>query len=121
MAKIKVYSDDLFTILNKAGSQSRKYYQTFCGTPHLFLATFSFLVTNKDSERYKKTFENLKTIINKYGINGAKFEESFLQFCPKGSEPEEGEEFKITPDREYNLITEASEAEDTADDTGTDW
>ena len=107
MAKIKAFSEDLYMILNKAGNQSRKYYQTFCGTSHLFLATFSFLVSNKDNSRYKATYDGLKEILNSYGIDGKKFEASFLQFCPRGEEPAENEEFKITPDREYQNITEA--------------
>jgi hypothetical protein len=99
MAKINPFSNDLHNILNKAGSQSRKYYQTFCGTPHLFLATFAFLGTNKENPRYKATFDSLKEILNSYGIIGQKFENSFLQYCPRGEAPSENEEFKISTDR----------------------
>lgn len=105
MAKINAFSKDLETTLNKAGYQSRKYYQTFCGTAHLFLATFSFLSSNKENPRYKATYDGLKEILNGYGVDGKKFETSFLQFCPRGEEPSENEEFKIATDREYNTVS----------------
>ena len=85
MAKINAFSEDLHLILNKAGNQSRKYYQTFCGTSHLFLAMFSFLVTNKDSSRYKNTFDGLKEILNRYGIDGKKFRSIFPSVLSQGS------------------------------------
>ena len=71
---------------------------------YLFLATFSFLVSNKDNPRYKPTFDGLKEILNSYGIDGKKFEASFLQFCPRGEAPEENEEFKLSRNSKNVII-----------------
>lgn len=104
--KITPMSDDLFAVCNKAANQSKKYFHTFCGTPHMFLSMFAFLSTNKDSERYADTYNTLKSILNNHNVNGAEFQKSFLQFCPRGEEPEEGKTFTISTDREYNTITD---------------
>lgn len=99
--QIRPMSDDLFGVFQKAGNQSKKYLQNFCGSAHLFLSMFGFLATNKENGRYSQTYAFLKEVLNKYGVNGAEFEKSFLQFCPRGETPEEGEEFNIVADREY--------------------
>ena len=105
--QLKPFSDDLYNVLQMAGSQSRKYYHTFCGAAHLFISMFSTLSKNKETERYKETYEKLKGILNKYNINGKSFEQSFLSFCPKGSEPPAGETFTVQIDREYKRISES--------------
>jgi len=92
-----------FVLKNQAAGQSRKYFHTFCGTPHLFLATFAFLCGNVD-EKYKSSFDTLKPILNKYGVDGKKFEKAFLTFFPKGEKPEEGEAFEIATDSEYRCV-----------------
>lgn len=104
--KINTYGDDVFHIIREVSpALSKKYYHTFCGTPHLFLATFSFLSSKKDeNERYKGIYDKLKTILNDYNINGKVFEKSFLDYCPMGVEPEPGTEFEITVDQEFSLI-----------------
>lgn len=104
--KITPYSEHLYSVLQKAGFQSKKYFQTFCGTPHLFLSMFAFLASNKEDERYANTYNVLKETLNKYNVNGQAFEKSFLQFCPKGEAPAEGEEFSINTDREYTKIAD---------------
>lgn len=102
---IKYYSDDLYGVLsNSAGGISKKYYHTFCGTSHLFLALFGFLSVNKDTERYKATYGTLRESINAYGVDGKKFEKAMLDVFPAGTAPAPGEEFVITPDREYNAV-----------------
>jgi ATP-dependent Clp protease ATP-binding subunit ClpA len=106
--KFKAYNDDVYSIISqRAGALSQKYYHTFCGTSHLFLAILSFLRANKDSnERYNKIFTGLKEILNKYNITGSSFETSFLEFCPQGVEPESGSSFTITADEEFSIITQ---------------
>lgn len=104
--KITPYSEDLFSVFQRAGNQSKKYYQTFCGTPHLFLSMFAFLATHKDSERYSDTYNTLKTILNSHNVNGSSFEKTFLDYCPKGEAPAEGETFTINTDREYTAVAE---------------
>ena len=103
--QLKPLNDDVYTIFQKAGAQSKRYYHTFCGTAHLFLAMFSFLGKNKESEVYKPVYDQLKEILNRYGVDGKKFEKSFLDFCPQGTYTE-GEEFNITVDREYKKVRE---------------
>ena len=44
--------------------------------------------------------------LNNFSINGKSFEKSFLEFCPRGEEPEEGTEFTVAADREYTAISE---------------
>lgn len=104
--KFKAFSDDTYSILSqRAPALSQRYFHTFCGTAHLFLATFSYLTGNKNSnERYEKIYNKFKEILNKYGITGQTFEKSFLEFCPSGVEPEPGAKFEITMDQEFNII-----------------
>ena len=104
--KFNAYSDDAYSIISqRATALSKKYYHTVCGTSHLFLAILSFLTGNKDqNERYGKVFNDIKTILNKYGVNGPTFEKSFLEFFPKGVEPEAGSTFEITIDQEFSII-----------------
>lgn len=106
--KFNAYNDDVYSIISqRAGALSQKYYHTFCGTSHLFLATLSFLTSHKDSnERYKKIFSDIKQILNKYNITGPTFEKSFLEYCPKGVEPESGSSFEITVDQEFSIIAQ---------------
>ena len=106
--KLKPYSDDLYSVLQRAGGQSKKYWHTHCGTPHLFLALFGFLSQQNaaNNERYSKVYANLKNVLNKYGVDGKTFEKYFLDSCPKGEEPVEGEEFKIQTDREFDIISQ---------------
>ena len=102
----KPVSKDVELIFNEAANRSRKYYHTFCGTPHLFLQLFSFLSNSvkNGEERYKETYNTLKGILNKYGINGKTFENSFLIFCPAGEKPAPGERFEISPDQDYSRV-----------------
>jgi len=102
----KIFSDDLYGILNRATQQSSKYYQTFCGTQHLFLAMFSFLSNNKETERYSQVYNTLKTIMNKYNVTGKAFEQSFLSYFPAGTEPDEGETVTIAVNEEYNKVVQ---------------
>lgn len=106
--KFKAFSDDVYSIISqRSGALSQRYFHTFCGTAHLFLATFSFLTGNKNAnERYEKIYNSFKEIMNKYGINGQTFEKSFLEFCPQGVEPEPGARFEITIDQEFTIITQ---------------
>lgn len=104
--QLKPLSDDLFDVLKKSGWQSKNYWHTHCGTPHIFLSLFSFLSKNKDSERYTDVYTSLRESLNTYGITGKVFEEVFLKYCPRGEAPEEGSEFAINTDREFNKIKE---------------
>lgn len=104
--KITPYSEDLYSVFQRAGNQSKKYFQTFCGTPHLFLSMFAFLATRKEDARYSDTYNTLKSILNAHNVNGASFEKTFLDYCPRGEEPEEGETFTINTDREYQTVAE---------------
>ena len=104
---MNAYSNDLANILNgKAIAQSRKYYHTSCGTPHLFLAMFGFLAMNKDTEEYGETYKKLREVLNKYGVTGQVFEASFLQFYPKGDPEELGAQYNIKPDEEYRIVVQ---------------
>ena len=104
--KINVYGDDVYHVIREVSpALSKKYYHTFCGTPHLFLAIFSFLGSKKDeNERYNGIYTKMKNVLNEYNINGKTFEKSFLEYCPVGVEPEPGVEFEITVDTEFSLI-----------------
>lgn len=105
------FSEDLYKILKNATGVSQKYYHTFCGSAHLFLAMFGFLAKFKDATDdetgYKRTYDDLKEILNRYNVDGKKFEASFLQFCPQGEAPEPGSTFNITCDREYTKIAQS--------------
>lgn len=101
---MKIFSDDLYEVIKKSAQQSRKYYQTFCGTPHLFLAMFSTLSQNKDNERYKDTYNSLRSILNKYNVDGQAFQKSFLEYFPKGED--DGTDFSISVDDEFKRVSE---------------
>lgn len=101
--KLKPYSDELFNIMmKKAPAQSKKYWQPYCGTPHIFLAMFGFLSNNKNDQKYGQIYTKLKEILNKYNINGPTFEAEFLKNFPKGECPEG--EFTINVDRDYEKV-----------------
>ena len=104
--KITPYSPDVYHIMReRSPGLSQKYYHTFCGTPHLFLAIFSFLNSVKDENPgYAEIAEKLKNILNKYNITGKNFEKSFLDYCPAGVAPAPGEKFEICVDTELNII-----------------
>lgn len=104
MADIKKYSDGLFVVIKKAGSLAAKYYHTWVGTPHLFMALFAFLNNSKDESRYVALYNKMKETLNSCNIDGQKFKDQFLLSCPVGAAPEEGEDFEITVDREYEKI-----------------
>lgn len=112
--EIKVFSEDVANILSaRSKSQCIKYYHTLCKSGHIFLSTFGFLATNKEGERYKIAYSSLKTILNKYGVDGKTFEAKFLQYFPKGEEPSIGEKFVVRTKNdeddehsEYNEICE---------------
>ena len=104
--KNSVYSQDLYEVIQTSVNYSKTYFHTFCGVGHLFMSTLGFLSKHKNDERYSSTFTNLKTILNKYNVTGAKFEKSFLVYCPAGNAPQEGENFTINIDREFQIITE---------------
>lgn len=105
--KIKPYSDDLYAVFQRAAGQSKKYWHTHCGTPHLFLSTFGFLSQqNGKDPRYTKVYEQLKNVLNSFGVDGKTFEKVFLDSCPRGEEPGEGEEFRIQTDREFDIISQ---------------
>lgn len=102
--KMKPFSDDAFGIMQGAGAQAQSYFHTFVGANHIFLSLFSFLSKNKESERYKPVYDTLRGILNKYGVDGQKFQKAFLTYCPRGEMPDENEEFEITADNDYNTI-----------------
>lgn len=104
--KIKPFSDDAYGIIKGAEKQAAKYYHTFFGANHIFLSMFGFLSANKESERYKGVYNTLKTILNKYNVNGKEFETAFLMYCPRGTMPNEGESFTIAADNDYVTICE---------------
>ena len=89
MASYNDFSNDAYTILKKATMASRKFYHTFCGTPHIFLSMFSFLkeANMKQDERYTPVWTFMKTEFDQYGINGASFKECFLKYFAEGVEP----------------------------------
>lgn len=102
--KIKALSEDTYAILGNAANQAQTYFHTFCGSNHIFLSLFSFLSKNKDSDRYGEDYTKLKSILNEYDVDGKKFQTSFLTYCPKGEMPNEGEDFEIIPDKDYDAI-----------------
>lgn len=106
MANYNDFSNDAYTILKKATMASRKFYHTFCGTPHIFLAMFSFLkeANMNQNERYSSVWSFMKTEFDNYGINGSTFKECFLKYFAEGSEPAPGTTFECTTDREYNNL-----------------
>lgn len=101
---IKVYTDNLYKIMTEAGLESKQYYQTFCGSPHLFLSLFNFLSKNKETEEFKGTYTGLREILNKYGIDGKLFKDTFLMCMPAGAVPAAGSTLNITSDRDYDNI-----------------
>lgn len=104
--QIRPFNDDVYLILQKAGQYSQKYYHTYIGTAHTFLATFAFLSSQKETQKYGKIYETLKGLLNEVGINGPEFEKNFLLASPRGEEPSENEEFSITADIEYKRVTD---------------
>ena len=100
------FSNDAYTILKKATMASRKFYHTFCGTPHLFLSLFSFLreANVNQNERYIPVWSFMKNEFDKYGINGSTFKECFLKYFAEGVEPAPGSTFECTTDREYMSV-----------------
>jgi ATP-dependent Clp protease ATP-binding subunit ClpA len=92
---MNAFSKELEYIKKKAGSTAFSFFQTWVGTPHIFLTLMSFLKEVSQEERYAQTYIKLKELLNSYEINGKSFQESFLNFFPKGLEPVEGENFEI--------------------------
>jgi len=90
------YSNDVELIIQKAGNIAQKNYQTWVGTPHIFLATTSFLNSQKGTERYAETHEKLTSILKEFELTGEKFVETFYQLYSKGMEPIEGERFETS-------------------------
>jgi ATP-dependent Clp protease ATP-binding subunit ClpA len=91
----KVFSQDLDLVKKKAGSSAYSFFHTWVGTPHLFMTSLSFLNDNKDTPRYKPTYDKLKALLTVYDITGKKFKDEFLKLMPAGMEPLEGEDFVI--------------------------
>jgi len=104
MKELKTFSEDAFQITQKAGYFSKKYYHTFCGTVHLFLATMSFFTNTKNTQRYAASGAKFKELLKNADVSGPEFEKQFLLICPKGVEPDENAEFLIQPDIEYNKV-----------------
>lgn len=103
---MKYFSDELFSIL-KDGCKNvaLKYYHTFVGSGHMFIALFKFLSSEKSSEnKYSKIYEDFKNILNAHGVNGSTYKEAFEAYYPKGVAPDEDDDFNITTDAEYNKI-----------------
>jgi len=90
-----VFSKDLEIIYTKAGGVAEKAYQTWVGTPHIFLALNIFLNQNKETERYKDTYEKLTGIFKEFELTGEIFNNVFYSIFAKGMEPLEGEDFEI--------------------------
>lgn len=104
----KNFSEELFDILNKrAVNFSRKHYHTFCGSPHVFLALNSFLTAAEanNDERYTKVKGTLKSILNKYGIEGSIFSDTMKAYIPDGEKPDEDDDFVIQPDKDYERLS----------------
>lgn len=102
---MKAFSKEVELIANKAGQFASKNYQTWVGTPHIFLATAVFLNTvAKDDDRYNDTHTLLLNILKEFDVTGEKFEETFFQLYSKGVEPIEGEEFEISWHQEGQQI-----------------
>lgn len=110
MAKKNTVTDDVQSILNNSVAQAQAYYHNIISTAHLFLALFSFLGKRKSTDRYSSVYNNLREIINEYGINGEKFKEAFLKYCPRGTEPMEGETLTITTTDEIRKVKSTLDA-----------
>jgi len=107
MERKRILSDDVQSIFALSARQSLKYYHSYTCTSHLFLALIQFLNRNKDEERYKKIYENIKNVLNKYEIEGKKLETEFLNYNIPGEKPEVGSEFSIKLNEEGTRIKEA--------------
>jgi len=79
---VKALSPDIELISQKAGNEAVNNYQSWIGTPHLFLATARFLNANKEKDRYTESYENFSGILKEYGITGENFTEMFLELYP---------------------------------------
>jgi ATP-dependent Clp protease ATP-binding subunit ClpA len=108
---MNVFSKDLELISQKAGQVAAKNWQTWVGTPHLFLATMMFLNNQKDNERYRESHEKLKSLLNASGVDGKKFEEKFYMLFPKGLERTENEKFEIEWEKEGQAVFNNIKAE----------
>jgi ATP-dependent Clp protease ATP-binding subunit ClpA len=91
----KAWSADVESMTQKSTLVARNYFQTWVGTPHIFISVVGFLNGKKASERYAETWTTLKTTLNNYGITGDKFKDEFLALMPAGVAPIEGEDFEI--------------------------
>lgn len=93
------YSKDTTEVMKKrVFMEAIKYHHTTVSTPHLFLALFSFLSTNKETERYKDVYTKLRGSLNKYGVNGKVFKDNFLTFFPEGPELKKDAVINAGPD-----------------------
>lgn len=92
---MKAFSKEVEIISNQAGQIAANFWQTWVGSPHIFMATTMFLSKNKDTERYAETYIKLRDLLNASGITGKTFETAFFSLFSRGIEPLEGEEFNI--------------------------
>lgn len=95
---MQAFSKDVEHIANSSGSIAGNFWQTWVGSPHIFMATTIFLNKKKESERYKETYTKLRDLLNAAKVTSSAFQKSFLSLFSRGIEPLESEEFKITWD-----------------------
>ena len=93
---MNIFSKDVEEISQRSGKFAEKNYQTWVGTPHIFVAISQFLNKNKDGERYKETQQKFFEILKEFELTGELFLDTFFQLFSKGMEPIEGEEFEIS-------------------------
>jgi ATP-dependent Clp protease ATP-binding subunit ClpA len=93
---MNIFSKDVELISHNAGKIAEKNYQTWVGTPHIFLATSIFLNKNKDTDRYNETQQKFTEILKEFGLSGEVFTDTFYKLFSKGMEPVEGENFEIS-------------------------
>jgi len=103
MGTINTFSDDVSWVVNDGAiAASTKYRHSYCGSSEIFLSIFNFLGNHKDNERYSLAYTNLRTVLNKYGVNGKAFEASMLKFFPAGDTTDQV--MRISPSPDFNAI-----------------
>jgi len=109
--KITPWTTAVQEIMQKAVNKSRQYFQSSCGTPHLFLGLFSFLDVasrgdSPDGKRYKKIKDTMKKLLNDGNVDGVLFKEKFFNKFPMGEEPGEDDTIECKIDREFTRLSE---------------